>query len=90
MKSALVAEYSIAAVVDFGRDLATTLQTYANAFNNTSGYLHDIASSINSTASPLKQLQKIIDTAVERHKSPEKVLKDEGCEHIMVLAAHCR
>lgn len=35
-EEALAADYSIAAVVDFGQHLATTLQTYANAFNNTS------------------------------------------------------
>ena len=92
MKEALVADNSIAAVADFGRHLATTLQIYANAFNDTSAYLRDIASRIDSTASPLIQLQKIIDadTAVERAQSPEKVLKDEGCEHIIALVAQCR
>lgn len=92
MKEYPAADNSIAEVVGFGTHLATTLQTYANAFSETSSYLQDIVSSINSTASALSQLQKIIDadTAVEHHQSPEKVLKDEGCEHIMVLAAQCR
>jgi hypothetical protein len=89
MEEALVADNSIAAVVSLGLHLATTLQTYVTAFKKAGGDFQDIVLTINSTASALTQLQRIIDgdKAVE---PPGKVLRDEGREHIMALGAQCR
>jgi hypothetical protein len=92
MAEALEVDNSIAAVGRLGHRLATTLQTYVAAFDEPCGDFGDIVPNINSTASALTQLQEILDgdRVIESHQSPGKVLKNEGREHIIALAAQCR
>lgn len=91
MHETLLTDGCIAKTVSPGLHLATTLRTYVTSFEEAGGDFGDIVSSINSTASALTQLQRVIDSdkAVETCENPGKVLKNVGCEHIMVLTVKC-
>ena len=86
MAEAAAATGSIADVVGFGLQLATTIHTYVEAVWEAKNRLRDVAFDINSTASTLKQLQAVIE-ADQGHKT--KVLKDDGLEEIEELAVAC-
>lgn len=92
MAEALGAAGSVAGIVSFGLQLATTLQTYIETMLEAEERLRDITFDINSTASALRQLQDIIDedkTGNDVRKSTPKVFKDEGRREIEVIAQKC-
>lgn len=91
MAEALAAAASIAGIVGFGLQLATTLLTYVESVMEAEERLRDVAFDVNSTASALKQLQEIIDTdgvATNTDQTP-RVFKDEGLKEIEVMAVEC-
>jgi hypothetical protein len=91
MAEALGVTASIAGIVGFGLQLATTLQTYVESATEAEEQFRDIALDINSTASALKQLQEIVDTdkAAGPEYSKPRIFKDEGIREIEVMAVEC-
>lgn len=92
MAEALGAAGSIAGIVSFGLQLATTLQTYIETMLEAEERLRDITFDINSTASALRQLQDIIDNdkmGTKAGKLTPKVFKDEGRREIEAIAQKC-
>lgn len=92
MAEVLGAAGSIAGIVSFGLQLATTLQTYIETMLEAEERLRDITFEINSTASALRQLQDILDddkrgTGVG--KLSPKVFKNEGRREIEAIAQKC-
>jgi hypothetical protein len=82
---------SMVRTLDFGLQVATTLQAYVQAFSDPDDDLEDIAVKINSTASTLKQIRDVLDNKhinlKERHL---RILKDEGHERVEFLTMQCR
>ncbi len=83
---------SIAGIIGFGLQLATTLQTYVESVAEAEERLRDIAFEVSSTASALSQLQQVLEaekvTVGDVHQGP-KVLKDEGFKQIEVIVVQC-
>jgi hypothetical protein len=91
MAEALGAAASIAGIVGFGLQLATTIQTYVESVSEAEERLRDVAFEISSTASALSQLQEVLEAEKatgDVHQGP-RVFKDEGLKQMDVIVVQC-
>jgi hypothetical protein len=86
MAEAPKATESMEKIVRFGVQLGTALQTYLEAYKDHDEIFRNIAFGVNSTVSALKRLQEVLEADIDQHP---KVLTDEGCKEIEVLAGQC-
>ncbi|RDL35254.1 uncharacterized protein BP5553_07185 [Venustampulla echinocandica] len=84
---ALGAAGSIIGIAGFGLQIATTLQTYAEATLEADDRIRDIANDISATASALQRLQAVI-TRDENLKNG-KVFSVEGLKSVNKIASQC-
>lgn len=84
---------SIVGIINYGLQLATSLQSYADGLNGSKKKLREMAADVNSTTSALRQLQDQIDSDRSRLASSDQytpVLKHEGLQEIEDLALQCK
>jgi hypothetical protein len=85
--TALGAASSIVGIVGFGLQVATTLQTYAEATFEADDRIRDIANDISATASALQRLQAVI---VRDDKLPQgRLFSVEGLKVVNKIASQC-